>query len=142
MKKFLKLLTSLASLVSKSVPVTFRGGPLNITEFNEKFVSGNKALAAGNTEGLKTGIGLFIESLSVSGNFGPEMKKAIEFLYRALSHHDRADTKGPWNRDLSGYGLFSWKNDLWSRDTALRNAWPHIDKVNRELKSKGLGWNY
>jgi len=42
---------------------------------------------------------------------------------------------------LSGYGLWSWKNDLYDRDTALREAWPHIEAINESLKAKGLGWN-
>jgi hypothetical protein len=44
----------------------------NVQAFNQKFVEANKALTAGNTEGLKSGIGLLIESLSVSGPFGSE----------------------------------------------------------------------
>jgi len=114
----------------------------DVQSFNQKFVEANKALATGNTEGLKAGIGFLIESLSVSGLFASETKKAIEALYGALSHHDRADKKGPWNRDLSGYGLSSWKNDLYDRDDALRQAWPHIESINNKLKEEGLGWDY
>lgn len=136
------MLTFLKRILGSSAKATlvFRGGPLNVQVFNEKFVAGNNALTAGNTEGLKVGIGLFIESLSVAGPFAGRMKSAIEALYCALSHHDRADTKGPWNRDLSGYGVMSWKNDLYDRDEALQRAWPNIDSVNRELAVSGLGW--
>jgi hypothetical protein len=136
------MLTFLKKLLGLSAKATivFKGGPLNIQDFNEKFVAGNKALAAGNTEGLNKGISLFIESLSVAGPFAARMKSAIEALYCALSHHDRADTKGPWNRDLSGYGVMSWKNDLYDRDEALQRAWPYINSVNEELKKEGLGW--
>jgi len=117
-------------------------GPLDLTRFNRKFVEGNQALALGNTDGLKTGLTLLIESLEFAGPFAKRLVPAIKSLRCALSHHDRADTKGPWNRDLSGYGLFSWKNDLYDRDTALREAWPNIESINRELKSQGLGWSY
>lgn len=129
-------------VLSAESATVFQGGPLNVQVFNEKFVAANKALTAGNAEGLKTGISLFIESLSVAGPFAGRIKCAIEELYCALSHHDRADTKGPWNRDLSGYGVMSRKNDLFDRDEALHRAWPHIDSVNRELMVDGLGWRY
>ena len=114
--------------------------PLQLQPFNEKFVSANQELAKGNTEGLKAGIGLLIESLKFSGSHSGNIRGALRELYCALSHHDRADTKGPWNRDLSGYGLLSWKNDLWDRDHALMRAWPHIEVVNGRLKDQGLGW--
>ena len=115
---------------------------LDIEKFNEKFVAGNKALVNGNVEGLKDGINFFIDSLNFSGEFLSPMQKAIRELYCALSHHDRADTKGPWNRDLSGYGVMSWKSDLYDRDEALRRAWPHINAINQELVSRGYGWKY
>lgn len=127
---------------TRTVSLAFQGGPLNLEAFNEKFVSGNKALSQGNADGLKTGISLLIDSLAFAGPYASDMKCAIEALYCALSHHDRADTKGPWNRDLSGYGVMCWKNDLYDRDSALRQAWPHIESINRQLKSKGLGWKY
>lgn len=117
-------------------------GPLDLIRFNEKFVEGNQALALGNTDGLKTGLTRLIEALEFAGPFTKRLVPAIKSLRCALSHHDRADTKGPWNWDLSGYGLLSWTKDLYDRDTALREAWPHIESINRELKSKGLGWSY
>ena len=121
---------------------SFHGGPLDLSEFNRLFVSANKELAKGNTEGLKNGIGLLIQALEVAGDYAQELCPAIRDLRCALSHHDRADTKGPWNRDLSGYGLWAWKNDLWDRESALQQAWPHIEAINKDLVSKGLGWNY
>ena len=119
----------------------FKRYSFNLTQFNEKFVAGNEALAQGDSEGLKTGIKLFIESLSVSGPHNVPLRKAIRHLYSALSFHDRADTKGPWNRDLSGYGILSWKADLCDRDKALEQAWPYIYSINQDLKSELLGWN-
>ncbi len=135
------MFTFLRKFFNRSVGLYF-GGPLDLETFNQKFVAGNKALTLGNTDGLKTGIALFIDGLDCAGEFAAELIPAIQALHSALSHHDRADTKGPWNRDLSGYGLFSWKNDLYDRDTALRSAWPHIDAINKKLKLKGLGWDY
>lgn len=119
-----------------------KSGPLDLPAFNLKFIAANKALTGGNTDALKAGIGLLIESLVDAGEFAPRIVSAIRELHCALSHHDRADTKGPWNRDLSGYGLFSWKNDLYDRDDALRRAWPHINSINEELKTRGLGWHF
>lgn len=119
----------------------FRGGPLNLELFNERFISANRALSEGNTDGLKNGIGLMIDSLEVAGEFARDVIPALRFLRCALSRHDRADTKGPWNRDLSGYGLYSWRNDLYDRDSALQKAWPHIKAVNDALREQGLGWN-
>ena len=114
----------------------------SLERFNDLFVRANKALARGNTEGLKDGIGLLIEALPSAGEFRREVAAGISELRCALSHHDRADTKGPWNRDLSGYGVMSWKNDLYDRDVALRRAWEHLGPVNDQLRSRGLGWNY
>ncbi len=134
---------------SADVPVTLdsitkvaRIGPLDIDKFNEKFVAANQALTGGNTEALKSGIGLFIDALPVAGHFTPRLVMVIQILRCALTKHDRADTKGPWNRDLSGYGLFAWKNDLYDRDAALGKSWEHISSINNELKSMGLGWKY
>lgn len=118
----------------------FKRHPLNLAEFNEKFVAGNNALARGDSDGLKTGIKLFIESIPVAGLNSRPLRKAIRHLYTALSFHDRADTKGPWNRDLSGYGIVCWKTDLCDRDEALKHAWPYIESINNDLKSRGLGW--
>lgn len=120
----------------------YHGGPLDLQEFNRRFVAANEALRKGNTDGLKEGICLLMDALEVSGDYTTDVIPALRFLRCALSHHDRADTKGPWNRDLSGYGLFSWKNDLYDRDEALRRAWPHIKKINESLREEGLGWNY
>lgn len=120
----------------------YKGGPLNLQDFNRLFVEANQALTKGNTEGLKAGLGLFIEALAVAGDYAEELVPAIVSLRCALSHHDRADTKGPWNWDLSGYGVFSWKNDLYDRDEALQKAWPHIEVINNGLRSRGLGWIY
>jgi len=117
-------------------------GSSNLPAFSLRFIAANKALTGGNTDSLKAGISLLIESLDDAGEFAPRIVSAVRELHCALSHHDRADTKGPWNRDLSGYGLFSWKNDLYDRDDALRRAWPHIQSINEELKLKGLGWHY
>lgn len=132
----------LKSLVSPTLPLEYRGGPLDLQIYNERFIAANKELAKGNTDGLKAGIGLLIQCLEVAGDYAQELAPAIGHLYCALSYHDRADTKGPWNRDLSGYGIHSWRNDLYDRDTALRNAWTHIEAINDSLKSQGLGWNY
>jgi hypothetical protein len=120
----------------------FRGGPLDLKLFNERFVSANQALSEGTTDGLKKGISLMVDSLEVAGEFARDVIPALRYLRCALSHHDRADTKGPWNRDLSGYGLYSWWNDQYDRDKALRLAWPHILSVNRSLNEQGLGWSY
>lgn len=111
----------------------YHGGPLDVDAFRRKFEEANAALAKGNTEGLKEGIGLLIESLAVAGEFAEQIGPALQALYCALSHHDRADTKGPWNRDLSGYGLYSWQNDLDDRDAALQTAWFYIKPVYDEL---------
>jgi len=127
--------------VLRTTPV-IHGGPLDMKAFNEKFVAANQALRGGDSNALKAGIGLFIEALSVAGPFAPRLADAIQELYCGLSHHDRADTKGPWNRDLSGYGVMSWKNDLYTRDVALGRAWTHISSINKELKAQGLGWSY
>ena len=119
-----------------------KSGPLNLHAFNLKFIAANKALTGGNTDALKAGISLLIESLDEAGEFAPHVVSAIQELHCALSHHDRADIKGPWNRDLSEYGVSSWKKDLYDRDDALRRAWPHIETINNALKSNGLGWHY
>lgn len=111
----------------------YRGGPLDVDAFRRKFEEANAALAKGDTEGLKEGIGLLIESLAVAGEFAEKIIPALQALYCALSHHDRADKKGPWNRDLSGYGLYSWQNDLDDRDAALLVAWFYIKPVYDEL---------
>lgn len=129
-------------LLSRLKPVRYRGGPLDLPILNEKFVAANKALAKGNTDGLRAGIAFLIDCLPVSGDYAVDLGPAIQFLYGALEHHERADTKGPWNRDLSGYGLFSWRNDLYDREIALQNAWPHIEKINNALRAKSLGWHY
>lgn len=119
-------------------------GPLDIKKFNEKFVEGNEALALGTTEGLKTGLSCFMEALEVAGPITELLVPAIKSLRCALSHHERADTNGPWNRGLSGYGLNSWWNDHQDRDTALRKAWPMIAAINRVLKKidPAFGWDY
>ena len=117
-------------------------GKEELVAFNEKFVAANKALTGGTGEALRSGIALFIESLDYAGEYKTSISRAIEKLCGALSKHDRADTKGPWNRDLSGYGILSWKADLYGRDVALRLAWDDISRVNESLKSKGLGWHY
>jgi hypothetical protein len=114
----------------------------NIVEFNKLFVAANKELARGNTEGLKAGISLFVGALSHAGKYLEDQKKAIGYLYGALSRHERANTKGPFNQDLSGYGVFCWKEDLYERDEALRLAWPYIERINNELKAAGMGWYY
>lgn len=114
----------------------------NLPRFNELFVQANNVLMGGNTESLKSGLGHLIEALKVSGPYSRDLKKAISHLYAALDHHDRADTKGPWNWDLSGYGLNSWRNDLIDSDTALQRAWPHIEKINTSLLEQGLGWRH
>jgi len=132
----------LLAIIGVSKATVFRGGPLNLSVFNERFIAANNELMLGTTEGLKEGIRHLVESLEVAGDFASDVIKALQYLRCALSHHDRADTKGPWNRDLSGYGLMSWKNDLYDRDTALRQAWPHIAAVNDRLKKLGFGWNF
>ena len=91
--------------------------------------------------GLKEGIALFMDAVSFSGPYTKDLVSALRYLRCALSKHDRVDTKGPWNRDLSGYGVWSWKNDLWDRDTALKKAWPHIQTINNKLVEEGLGWD-
>jgi len=116
--------------------------PLDLAAFNDKFVAANNTLARGNTEALKEGIRLLIESLDYAGEFTSGVVNSIRELRCALSHHDRADTKGPWNRDLSGYGVIAWKNDLYDRNMALARAWPHIESINNELKARGFGWRY
>lgn len=138
----MKILKWLSALVSASFRSQYTGGPLNIAVFNDKFVAANQELAKGDTNGLHAGLSLLIESLEVSGDYVQSLVPAIEHLYSALSHHDRADTKGPWNRDLSGYGVISWSNDLYDRDSALQKAWPYIQKINDDLKSRSLGWHY
>jgi hypothetical protein len=144
----LVIFVKLISLKKESVPASAKSEfvPVNFAfdreEFNVLFVAGNQELATGTTSGLEVGLRLFIKSLAVAGPFGPRMREAISELRCALSHHDRADTKGPWNRDLSGYGVLSWKADLYERDEALQRAWPHIESINEELKSSGLGWRY
>ena len=105
-------------------------GTYDIDTFNDKFVLANKALTAGNSDALRTGIDLFVESLEYSGEYRHYIASAINKLAGALSYHDRADTKGPWNRDLSGYGIMSWKFDLYSRNEALQMAWSDISHVN------------
>ncbi len=149
MKMLLELLKNLIRSIAKGMGISegkaatfWKGGPIDLPEFNAKFIAANQALAKGNTEGLKDGIGLLIDSLSVAGDFADRIGTAIQHLYCALSHHDRADTKGPWNRDLSGYGLFSWSNDIWDRNDALLRAWSFISSVNDELKIHDLGWKY
>lgn len=128
--------------IARAVVQSFTPKPLNLAAFNEKFVAANKTLAHGNTEALKGGIVFLIESLDYAGEFTEGVMHAIRELRCALRHHDRADTKGPWNRDLSGYGVLSWKNDLYDRDAALARAWPHLESINNELKARGLGWNF
>ncbi len=86
--------------------------PLNLEAFNRKFVEANMALSRGNTVALKEGITFLIDSLDVAGEYTPDVIAALSELRCALSHHDKADKKGPWNRDFSGYGVSSWKNDL------------------------------
>lgn len=127
------------NFVTSNLP-TITGGATDIDRFNRLFVAANESLTKGNTDGLKEGIAYLIEALEVSGGYKRSLATAISYLVRALSHHDRADTKGPWNRDLSGYGVISWKNDLWDRDRALRASWDSIVQINNDLKSKGLGW--
>jgi len=138
MMSLFKRLFGVKSPVSPNLVVP----PSDVTKFNQKFVDGNNALSLGTTSGLRDGLSIFIESLDDAGEFRSRMISAICELRCALSHHDRANTKGPWNRDLSGYGVMSWKNDLYDRDQALRRAWPHIESINTELKSQGLGCLY
>jgi len=111
---------------------------MDLEVFNEKFVEANIAMSSGNLEGLKKGISLLVDSLSVAGLYVQDIRSAIDFLSIALSCHERAQ-KGPWN---IGYGVIAWKNDLWERDEALKEAWTHIKAVNDKLVEKGLGWNY
>ncbi len=127
------------AFISYKTKVT--GGPLDISQFNPLFVWANQALAKGNNEGLKKGIDLLGQSLAVAGDYAGPIVSALRELRCALPHHDRADTKGPWNRDLSGYGVIAWKNDLYDRDEALARAWPFIAEVNDDLRAQGLGWN-
>jgi len=117
------------------------GGPLDLSQFNSLFVRANQALVKGNSEGLKEGIDLLGRSLEVAGDYAAPIVSALQELRCALPHHDRADTKGPWNRDLSGYGVIAWKNDLYDRDEALVRAWPFIAEVNSDLRSQLLGWD-
>lgn len=122
--------------------------PLDLDAFNTAFVEANRALAQGHSNGnaaseaLKRGISLLGESLLVSGKHAKAIASAINCLSCALSKHDRANTKGPWNWDLKGYGLLSWKTDIWDRDYALQRAWEHIAPVNDELRRQGLGWDF
>jgi len=114
----------------------------DIIKFSSLFVKANMALTRGNTEALKQGITLFIKSLDYAGKYEGDIAKAIGILRRALSRHDRADRKGPWNRDLSGYGVMAWRGDLYERDVALGNAWKYIEAVNDDLLNQGLGWKF
>ena len=119
------------------------GGPFDIQKFNDLFVKANQVLADGDLKSLKSGIALLMESMDFAGDvYTKDLVPAIEYLRCALTRYERADTKGPWNRDLSGYGVLSWKNDLYDRDTALRAAWPHIKKINDDLKKQWLGWDF
>jgi hypothetical protein len=135
---------SLLSEPIPEVPMAIPSGDEKTDQavFNETFIKANKALRQGNTAGLKTGIALFISSLPVAGTHQEDIADTIRALYCALNCHERADKKGPWNRDLSGYGMIQWKDDLWSRDDALRAAWPHVKTINDSLIAAGLGWQY
>jgi hypothetical protein len=128
-------------LTIKEFFLQFKRYPFKPTKFSEKFVAANEALARGDSDGLKAGIKLLIEGLSVAGPHSLPLRKAIRHLYSALSFHDRADSRGPWNWDLSGYGILSWKADLCDRNEALRQAWPYIEAINKHLQSTGLGWS-
>ncbi len=118
------------------------GGPFDLHRFNALFTGANKTLMGGNVEALRFGINQLIDTLSCAGDFADDIIPAIHYLRGGLDKYERADTRGPWNRDLSGYGLSSWQNDLYGRDEALRLAWPHIEKINNQLKTQGLGFKY
>ncbi len=124
---------------TKKKITTYVGGPLNRVTFNHFFVSANQTLKGGDTQALRDGIANLIDALQYSGDYAQDLVPAIDYLRCALSYHDRADTHGPWNRDLSGYGVMSWKSDLLSRQAALEKAWPHILAIDQDLKKHGLG---
>ena len=142
MLALIAVLRRIAPTSTKTIIACLSPKPLDPGSFNKAFVAANTALTRGDAEALKTGLSLLIDSLAVSGGFTTRVIDAISELRCALSHHDRADTKGPWNRDLSGYGVVSWKNDLYDRDDALRRAWKPISSINNELRAQGLGWQY
>lgn len=137
----MNILKWLLAMAYYFIPSKYRGGPLDIVVFNEKFVAANREMAKKNTDGLRMAIALLIESLQVSGDYAQHLRPAIEHLNSALFYHNRATVKGPWNRDHSGYGVVSWYADQHDRNDALVNAWPYIEKINDDLKSQGLGWS-
>ena len=133
------LITKVVMMFHQVFPPPFRGGQLKPYTFNENFVAAYRALNTNTSGGLRRGLELLIESLSISGPYAPRLKLAIEALYCALSQNERADKDAHWNRDFSGYGKMSWRSNFCGLDEALSEAWTHIDSINRELLRKNFG---